>query len=447
VSDAFFLSSRLDPFPSVVLDALEAGKQVVCFDQATGAAELFQSGKARGAVVEYANANAAADALVGILRSPPGDAAEVNRKLVEEQFRFADYTAFIGKQVETAKASRIQANHTVERILTSKTFDSEFHEGAGVLPFDFDKPCRDYVARGIKGLAKFSPRPGFNDGLYRALHRIDASAVPLDHALRHGDVTRMPSTHRCVELETVNQPQPPSLRVALHLHLFYPELANIFVQRLNGLGYPVDIFATTTDQTKQAELEQIFSSYHHGKVIYIQVPNRGRDIGPFVTSLEVPVVAGGYDLVGHLHGKRSLAVNAAMGDRWRTYLLDTLLGSTFFQLLNLFAKDDQLGLVFAEDRHAAGWNDDYDIARKLADRHNPPLKLPDYPYFPLGTMFWGRPAALAPLWRLGLRTEEFPVEPVPYDGTILHALERMLPACCEAAGFDWCTVYDRRTSW
>ena len=35
LSRVFFLSSRLDPFPSVVLDALEAGKQVVCFDRAT----------------------------------------------------------------------------------------------------------------------------------------------------------------------------------------------------------------------------------------------------------------------------------------------------------------------------------------------------------------------------------------------------------------------------
>jgi lipopolysaccharide biosynthesis protein len=295
-------------------------------------------------------------------------------------------------------------------------------------------------------LSKFSPRPGFNDGLYRHQTKIAADEVPFDHALRHAGQAG-PATHACVRLDTANLQRPSSLRVALHLHLFYPDLADDFLGRLNGLACPVDLFVSTTDQARQAKLESVFSAYTHGSVTYFQTPNRGRDIGPLLTSLEMPLSAGDYDVVGHLHGKRSLAVDAAMGDRWRTYLLDTLLGSTFSSLLGLFADDDKLGLVFAEDRHAAGWNDNYEVARGLAKRAQPPLKLPAYPYFPLGTMFWARRAALAPLWRLGLKTEDFPLEPLPYDGTILHALERIMPASCEAAGFRWCTVYDRRTAW
>ena len=47
--------------------------------------------------------------------------------------------------------------------------------------------------------------------------------------------------------------------------------------------------------------------------------------------------------------------------------------------------------------------------------------------FPVGTMFWARPEALAPLLRLGLNLDDYPDEPLPVDGTILHALERLLP--------------------
>ena len=62
-------------------------------------------------------------------------------------------------------------------------------------------------------------------------------------------------------------------------------------------------------------------------------------------------------------------------------------------------------------------------------------------------MFWARRAALEPLWDAGFKTEEFPQEPVPYDGTILHAVERILPSCVEAAGYSWCTVYEPGNAW
>ena len=62
-------------------------------------------------------------------------------------------------------------------------------------------------------------------------------------------------------------------------------------------------------------------------------------------------------------------------------------------------------------------------------------------------MFWARPAALEPLWGLGIGLDDLPMEPVAYDGTILHAIERMLPSVCEASGFGWCTLYRPGLSW
>jgi lipopolysaccharide biosynthesis protein len=42
-------------------------------------------------------------------------------------------------------------------------------------------------------------------------------------------------------------------------------------------------------------------------------------------------------------------------------------------------------------------------------------------------MFWARTEALAPLVGLALNWEDYPAEPLPYDGTLLHAIERLLP--------------------
>ena len=106
-----------------------------------------------------------------------------------------------------------------------------------------------------------------------------------------------------------------------------------------------------------------------------------------------------------------------------------------------------LGLVFAEDRHCVGWSKNRPIAEALAARMQPPPTLPAWPVFPIGTMFWARPAALAPLWALGLKPQDLPGEPVAYDGTALHAMERMLPAVCEATGHSWCTVHREGAGW
>jgi lipopolysaccharide biosynthesis protein len=61
--------------------------------------------------------------------------------------------------------------------------------------------------------------------------------------------------------------------------------------------------------------------------------------------------------------------------------------------------------------------------------------------FPNGTMFWCRPAALKPLLNLRLGWEDYPPEPVPYDGTILHAIERILPFVAENQGYHFATTH------
>lgn len=70
VADVFFLSSRLDPYPNVALDALARGVPVVCFQGATGIAELVP---AFGAVVRaaaFADPAAAAGAIAALGADP-----------------------------------------------------------------------------------------------------------------------------------------------------------------------------------------------------------------------------------------------------------------------------------------------------------------------------------------------------------------------------------------
>ena len=157
-----------------------------------------------------------------------------------------------------------------------------------------------------------------------------------------------------------------------------------------------------------------------------------------------------YDIVGHIHSKRSLAVDAGMGDRWRNFLWENLVGggsSMVDTAAAAFAADASLGLLMAEDPHVVGWDMNREAADKLAVRMGLALPLPDYLDFPLGTMFWARPAALRPLVELGLTPDDYPEEPLPNDGTILHAIERLMPSVVQHAGFTTAGVRVPNTTW
>jgi len=447
-ADVFYLPSRLDPFPNVVLDAFKADKAVVCFDRATGVAAVLNSGDARGAAVPYCDVRAAARALIEYAE-PPDAAARSNSRFVDDAFAFDAYVEFIGEQLEIAQRLRRELAHWATCIAESDAFDVRFHEGtsAPVSQADLERAVIDYAAHGVKGLSVCNARPGFSDGLYWNAHPSGMRDRP---ALADALIAESPpATHRCVELDPGKWAPAFTGNAALHLHLHYTDLAADFAARLEAARCRADLFITTTSPQKRLEIEYAFRRYKLGRVRVVEVPNRGRDIGPLLVGVKSYLRSGNYDIIGHLHGKRSAAVDSDMGDRWRTFLTDTLLGDrdNVRQIWSLFETDRKLGLVFAEDRHSVGWTKNRNVAEKLAQRLVPPPDLADFPLFPLGTMFWARPGALEPLWKLDFTPEDFPVEPAPYDGTILHAIERMLPTVAESAGYSWSTVHKPGSTW
>lgn len=52
-------------------------------------------------------------------------------------------------------------------------------------------------------------------------------------------------------------------------------------------------------------------------------------------------------------------------------------------------------------------------------------KLPNYINFPVGTMFWARSDLMQPFFDLEFDWIDYMSEPLPLDGTNLHAIERL----------------------
>jgi len=55
-------------------------------------------------------------------------------------------------------------------------------------------------------------------------------------------------------------------------------------------------------------------------------------------------------------------------------------------------------------------------------------------------MFFARPEAIGPLLEANFSFEDFPAEPLPIDGTMAHALERMTAIICGTKGYKWQTT-------
>jgi lipopolysaccharide biosynthesis protein len=291
------------------------------------------------------------------------------------------------------------------------------------------------------------PFPGFNPQIYahKNVDRFDSAVVnPLAHYIRSGKPDGPWCHDVIVPFEEAPAVRPRQCAAALHAHFYYPELAPDLLEKLAANHARCDLMLTTTDNEKAVALRAATSDYRMGTVGICIVPNRGRDIGAFLNGFGRERLAR-YDVVGHVHAKRSLLLgDAAVGESWREFLWQNLVGDQYPMMdtvLARFAAEPGLGLVFPEDPHLPGWSDNLEIASGLAERLGLTEPLEPFFEFPLGTMFWARSSALKPLFDLNLGWDDYPEEPVPYDGTMLHALERLLPFVARRAGYDYATTH------
>lgn len=455
----FFLSSRLDPFPNVTIDAALRGLPIVCFEGGSGIASLLAADSSlRKCVVPYLDAHAAARVIAEL-----ADDEDKRLRIGRATRRFGEATFDMERYVTQIDALGRQSI----RVMHQRAEDLAAIEGDPLFDADFFMPhnspmvdridaIKDFLTRWTAvGTSRHSvmnsrfrrPFPGFNPQIYAHTNadRFDSTVVnPLAHFIRSGKPAG-PWCHDVIPPFEEAQAVPATLCSAvLHGHFFYPELATDLLQKLAVNRTHCDLMLTTTDKEKAAALHKATLDYRAGEVTIRVVPNRGRDIGAFLNGFGREHLAR-YDVVGHLHAKRSLLLgDTTAGESWREFLWQNLVGDLYPMMdtvLARFAAEPGLGLVFPEDPHLPGWSDNFEIASGLAKRLGLTHPLERYFEFPVGTMFWARTDALKPLFDLNLGWDDFPEEPVPYDGTILHALERLVPFVVRHAGYDFATTH------
>ncbi len=324
-------------------------------------------------------------------------------------------------------------------------FDADFFLPPSAPRMPRDAAIEAYLRQPRGDYRNRKPCSGFNPEIYatEALETPErAFRNPFAHFIEHGK----PHGRWLTPLlrPPLDDPGSSKLRIALQVHAYYPELIDDFLECLFTNASRCDLFFSTRGELQARRIRDHMQNYDRGTVQVSIAPNRGRDLGPFLS--EGALLDGSYDLIGHLHFKKSLYGFPGFGEIWRKFLWKNLLGPDrpmVDVIAQAFEADPRLGLVFPDDPNLVGWSQDKALALHLARRMHLEVDLPEAFDFPAGTMFWARPAALQPLFGLRLQWDDYPPEPAPMDGTILHALERLLPFIAQHQGYHFAATHRR----
>ncbi|MEV4666446.1 rhamnan synthesis F family protein [Microbacterium sp. LWO12-1.2] len=224
-----------------------------------------------------------------------------------------------------------------------------------------------------------------------------------------------------------------SRSIGVFVHAYYVELAVQIAERLAVIDHPFSLYVSTTDESRAEQIRSLLPA------ATVRVfPNQGRDIAPKVFGFAPEHAA--HDVVLHLHTKRSPHRSDLSG--WLSHILDCLLPSPegVAAILALLTETDRVGMVSPALHPSLGETVQWGPNRAIAEvvtwgKGWPALPESDRLAFAAGSMFWARSSALIPVQQLEVPTSAFSDSPET-DGTLAHAVERLIGVSCGVAGYD-----------
>ena len=251
---------------------------------------------------------------------------------------------------------------------------------------------------------------------------------------------------KIIPKENLNKNYKSDRSIAVIVHIYYMDLLDYDFMYLRNIPDYIDIIITTDDSDKKVYIEENYLSKLNNNSKVILVNSRGRDMsGLFVGCKDI---INEYDYFCFVHDKKSGHLKFNLnGISFRDMIWENILASEDYinSIIKFFDDNDCLGLmvpprpyygVYFTNFYYNHWFRNLNNAKKLIykmnlsmelNRNNLPLSL--------GNCFWAKSNALKPLFDLKLDYEDFPPEPMPDDGTISHAIERIYGHVAASQGF------------
>lgn len=439
-ADLFLLSSRLDPFPNVAVEAMRAGVPVVCFEGASGVAQVLQDqGLGKELVAEAYSADSLADKALRLLIDP-----QVRKKVSDKIQKFwaenLTLDVYGSRLLEVMRAAGAQvASEKAHALLIDQSDFVDMRPGS--MLHDQNSTRQDAIVHHGRaeatGIYPFRPEPGFNPVAYGEGRHLSPSENRYAHYLLSD---RPDGDWRKSVVDFSSKESKIKMRahqnLILHVHAHYRDvLAQIMEQTVFFRGRS-QLIVSVTSGVNISEAREIVEAAGHTGARVLQAPESGRNFASFLSCAQ----SSDWDqnaLVCHLHTKKTPQIPGELGREWLNFLLTHLVGKPNGEAIELiaaaFSRDTELGLVFPADPLLVGVGGNEPAMRAVRQKYNMGHRdvLGD---FPVGGMFWMR-GSVAKSIAKRFDSLEFEPEPLADDGATAHAVERLLPQMVESEGF------------
>lgn len=212
--------------------------------------------------------------------------------------------------------------------------------------------------------------------------------------------------------------------IAVVVHAYYLDELDYIVEHLNKINDNYDLIIST----RFAYVDRLKKKFPYAVVV--GVPNRGRDILPFLL-LGRRIKDAGYQHILKLHSKQSKHRASKDGDLWFKSLISELLpSSNAVDEILITLKSDNNAFVGPRN-HYISLEAYMSINSAYVDRIIEDIDLDiEYPkeevgYF-AGSMYWCNVSAIEAFIDRGFTPEDFEGEMKQLDGTLAHAIERTI---------------------
>lgn len=435
VSDVFFMSSRLDPFPNVVLDAVAEQVATVCFDQTTGCVELARPASRAITIVPYNDCAAAAQAIVelGCDRDAVKAELRMERDYWAERFSTERYARDVFELGERAAAETRGLADAAAALQDSGDFDPSYASFGSPrwseppMPDMFiaaDTAAANLVNAAISGFHFVRPAPGRS-------YDPQAAATVLD-----GSVHFLPAIP--VPAPTDGPVPPDDGGAALHLHIAGEAPLDFLTQVAERPG-ATRLVITTADEAVAEALVPLVEALPDRVVVESDEGFRDPVVA-YLTILRSTLadctLVGSLPLLSPTEESRSFGkqLHPAM----RLFMTDPAIVEPVFRM---FEEAPELALCFAEQPRVVGSPTMRRVAGELADAAGIDLAGLGEVSVPLDLACWVRPRLLPVLRSDALFDRVTAI--APRTTPILHidGFARFLVGCCRAANLESRAVY------
>lgn len=230
---------------------------------------------------------------------------------------------------------------------------------------------------------------------------------------------------------------------AVAVNIYYPDTVEKCLGYLKKVPMEMDIYIVSSEEIVLGIARDFAATRVNVRVL--EKENRGRDVSALLVTLREQLMK--YKYICFVHDKKPHFNYLKEDIEFWFYNLweNTLKSESYIKNIVGILEKEKTGMLvppepigrYTDSWYVNAWEGDLKNVQELAKGMGLAADIVyERPPIALGTVFWAKTKALKKLFDMNWSYEDFPNEPMPIDGTLSHAIERILPYVVQDAGFD-----------